>query len=64
MKILKTGVLPEDRIYTIVCQTCHTWIEFNQKEGKTDGSEIRVKCSFCKRETYNSVGLHDWREKK
>ena len=51
MIVTKTGVLPEDKIYSVVCVNCKTEFEFKQSEASVmnDRNEIvlLVSCPVC-----------------
>lgn len=49
MKIIKLGVLPEDRVYHARCYTCETVFEFEGGELYSyDGSQY-IDCPTCER---------------
>ncbi len=60
MKILKKGILPKDKTYTVSCGNCHTKFQFKQHEGEIieddrDGDYITIKCPICKGHVNTSI---------
>lgn len=51
MKVLKKGMLPEDRTYQTTCTRCDTIMEFKRHEGKLISNQfdsiIEVTCPVC-----------------
>jgi len=60
MKILKKGIIPRDKIYTVACKNCHTRFQFKQHEGKIcydnrDGDYVTIECPLCKEIIYENI---------
>lgn len=57
MKIIKRGMLPEDRYYQGLCNHCTTVVEFKFSEAEPiydqrDGNSLKVDCPVCERPIY------------
>lgn len=52
MKIIRTGSLPENRVYRATCHKCDTEIEFERREAvyhtdHRDGDYLAIPCPIC-----------------
>jgi endogenous inhibitor of DNA gyrase (YacG/DUF329 family) len=52
MKIIKHGIIPENRVYRVSCPNCATEFEFEQHEAKMtheqrDGDFLTIPCPVC-----------------
>ena len=52
MKVIKQGQKPENKVYRGACRTCHTEVEFEQREAEykvdqRDGDYLSIRCPTC-----------------
>lgn len=63
MKIIKHGLLPEERVYRVTCIACKCVFDAEQSEGvyvsdQRDGDFVRFKCPTCNRDVYGYPGQY------
>lgn len=52
MRIIKQGVIPQEKYYQTTCNNCKTEFEFGESEGiwvcgSREDSTLQVTCPFC-----------------
>mgnify|MGYP000600165944 FL=1 len=60
MKIIKRGVLPQEKEYEVTCTRCTTIFSFLQKEAEVmhqdrAGAYLKILCPVCKHSCTTSI---------